>query len=83
MIARVTHLHLHNAPLTTPIHSYKDGGQWYSINTTSLTQHLRWAATALGNTVRIMPSNISICSLRSSGAMALLCADVDTDKSDY
>ncbi len=35
---------------------------------------------ALGSTVGIAASDMSVRSLRSSGAMALLCADVDTDK---
>ena len=41
---------------------------------------LRTAITILGPaTIGFMPDDVSACSLRSSGAMALLCAHVDTD----
>jgi hypothetical protein len=53
---------------------------WRTITTTDLTQQLRLATTTLGHTVGIHPADISIRSLRSSGAMALLCADVDSDR---
>jgi hypothetical protein len=33
----------------------------------------------MGASYGILPNDISICSLHSSGAMALLCARVDTD----
>jgi hypothetical protein len=36
--------------------------------------------TSLGEQFGIKPADISVRSLRSSGAMALLCANVDTDK---
>jgi len=80
MIDRLKQLRLHNAKSTTPIYSFKDGHTWKHITTTLLTQHLRWATTALTNTVGVSPVDISIRSLRSSGAMALLCANVDSDK---
>ncbi len=35
---------------------------------------------AIGHSWGITPNDISIRSLRSLGAMALLCAEVDTDK---
>jgi hypothetical protein len=80
MIDRLKQLRLHNAIGTTPLYSFKDGNTWKHITTTLLTQHLRWATTALTNTVGVSPDDISIRSLRSSGAMALLCANVDSDK---
>jgi hypothetical protein len=76
----VRHLRLHNAPLTTPIYYYKDHAIWCPMETSALTAQLRMTATALGATVGISASDISVRSLRSSGAMALLCANVDTDK---
>jgi len=48
--------------------------------TTELTLHLRQTCSTLGNTLGIAPQDISICSLHSSSAMALLIADVDTNK---
>jgi len=44
------------------------------------TQLMRRACSYLGPTVGVNPQDISIRSLRSSGAMALLCADVDPDR---
>jgi hypothetical protein len=80
LVNRIKHLRLHRAPPTTPIYSYPDGSQWKVIDTTTLTRQLRWAAMAVGATSGITATDISIRSLRSSGAMALLCADVDTDR---
>jgi hypothetical protein len=44
-----------------------------------ITHYLRLAVTTLGHQYGISATNVSIRSLRSSGAMALLCAKVDTD----
>jgi hypothetical protein len=74
LIGRVKHLRLNNAPPMTPLYSYRHG-PWGTINTTLLTYHLRSTTDHYG----IQPADISIRSLRSSGAMALLCAKVDTD----
>jgi hypothetical protein len=80
LICRLKHLHLHNAPLITPIYTVFAPTPT-AITTSELTQHLRLACHTIGATVGISADNISIRSLRSSGAMmALLCADVDTDK---
>jgi hypothetical protein len=49
------------------------------IDTTTLTKQLRTATMALGAPYGISPQDISIRSLRASGAMALLSARVDTD----
>ncbi len=80
MINRVKHLRAFRAPTTTPIYSYHNNIKWQPINTTVLTLHLRWAVAALSHEVGIAPEEVSIRSLRASGAMALLCAEVDTDK---
>jgi hypothetical protein len=78
LINRIKHLRAKNAPLTTPLYAYYDTS-WRSIDTTTLTMQLHTTVTVLGPTYGIQPSDISIHSLRSSGAMALLCAKVDTD----
>jgi hypothetical protein len=78
LLNRVRHLRTHNAPLTTPLYTYHDT-TWHSINTTTLTFHLRHTVIATGHHYGIAATDISIRSLRSSGAMALLCAKVDTD----
>jgi hypothetical protein len=78
LINRIKHLRTHNAPCTTPLFRYWDC-QWHTITTTTLTAQLRTTASALGPAWGINPTDISVRSLRSSGAMALLCANVDTD----
>jgi hypothetical protein len=79
-IDRVKHLRLHRATPTMPIYNYHTGRQWQALTTSELTQQLRLNAHTAGPSVGIHPSDISVRSLRSSGAMALLCADVDTDR---
>lgn len=74
----VKHLWLHQVSLETPLYSYYDT-HWQQIYTTTLTEHLRNTATTLGSHCGIVPSDISVGSFRSSGAMALLCLKVDTD----
>ncbi len=69
----------YNATPETPLYSYHHD-RWQGITTTALTQQLRQTVTVLGHTVGIHPNDISIRSLRASGAMALLCAHVDTDR---
>jgi len=78
LINRIRHLRSHNAPRTTPLYSYYDT-EWRAINTSHLTTQLRTTVTVLGPAYSIQPTDISIRSLRSSSAMALLCAKVDTD----
>jgi len=80
MTARILHLRLHCATPTTPIYFVRTATQWQPIQTNTLTQHLRHALTTLQNEVGVSPNDISIRSLRASGAMALLCANVDPDK---
>jgi hypothetical protein len=79
LLNRVYHLRTHCAPPTTPLYSYYTT-HWNRLDTTVLTTHLRIAVTLLGAQYGIASADISIRSLRSSGAMALLCANVDTDK---
>jgi hypothetical protein len=79
LIKRVLYLRLHHASPTTPLYSYTTQGTWYAVTASDLTTHLRTAATAIGLASGITASDISARSLRASGAMALLCAAVDTD----
>ena len=79
LINRVLYLRLHRAHPTTPLYSYIHGSTWYAVPAAALTTHLRTAATALGLATGITASDISARSLRASGAMALLCAAVDTN----
>jgi hypothetical protein len=74
----VKHLRTHRAPLTTTIYSYYDC-QWQRIDTTTLTANLRQTVIAMGHEYGITAAEISLHSLRSSGAMPLFCARVNTN----
>ncbi len=79
MINRVKHLRLHQARIDTPLYSYFANGSWCVVSSSLLTQHLRATASAIGAASGITAQDISARSLRSAGAMALVCAAVDTD----
>jgi len=79
---RVIHLrHCHASP-TQPLASYihPSTHRLRRITSSDLTHVLRLATTLLGPSYGFLPHQISARSLRASGAMALLCADVDTDR---
>jgi hypothetical protein len=78
LVNRILHLRLHRAPPTTPLYAFFDGTRWATITAHTLTTALCTSATVDGGTSGITASDISARSLRSSGAMALLCAQVDT-----
>ena len=78
ILSRIRHLRAHNAPLHTPLYQYFNNS-WHSITSSVLTNQLRIAVTSLGPTYGIQPLDISVRSLRASGAMALLSAGADTD----
>jgi hypothetical protein len=78
LLNRVKHLRIHRAPLTTLLYSYH-ATHWARVDTTMLTAQLRITVTAVGTAYGIAATDISIRSLRSSGAMSLLRAKVDTD----
>ena len=78
-ISRIVHLRRHHAAPTTPLYTFFSH-EWYGINTSSLTTELRLAIQALGHTVGLSPPDVSIRSLRASGAMAMLCANIDPDR---
>ena len=77
---RVQHLLAHSAPPDTPLASYDRDGKWHRINPTQITTALRLAvATFEPRDLGFNVTDVSARSLRASGAMALLCAHVDTD----
>lgn len=80
LINRIKHLRQHHAAPTTPLYSYFHNFAWQSISASHLTTTLRLTVAAIGPHFGIQPTDISVRSLRSSGAMALLCAGVDTDR---
>jgi hypothetical protein len=77
---RVRHLRHHSAPPTTPIASYYQDGRWHRISPSMITDALRaTVATCDSAQLGFLHSDVSARSLRAAGAMALLCAEVDTD----
>lgn len=78
---RVIHLRQHNAPPNTPLASYWNATSHtlVPLKPADITATLRMICTLLGPQFGFNSKDISARSLRASGAMALLCAQVDTD----
>ena len=79
ILRRVLHLRRYLAPATTPLYMVRKTDTWVPIRSHSITQALRVAASATADTLNLNPDCISARSLRSGGAMALLCAGIDSD----
>jgi hypothetical protein len=79
---RATHLRHFTAPMHSPLASYwtAENHTWTRITPADITTTLRVATLLLGPALGFLPSDISARSLRASGAMALLCANIDTDR---
>jgi hypothetical protein len=82
VIRRVLHLRRHRAAAPTPLHCFFDrnANHWLGINSAHVTAHLRGAVLAIGASYGITAPDITARALRCSGAMAMLCADIDTDR---
>jgi hypothetical protein len=80
ILRHVHHLRSHGAPPTQPLYSIWDHGQWFGVTTTHITLTLRATVAAFSNQFGLQPQDILVQSLRASVAMALLCANVDSDK---
>lgn len=61
-----------------PLASYYSPTKRVAVTAKEVTSTLRWHANALQSQTGIKASDISARSLRAGGAMALLCADVDS-----
>ena len=80
LIRRVHHLRTNSAPPTTPLCTvYTSPTVTKHITAAYLTTTLRCAAEILYPVLGFHPLDISARALRAGGAMALLCAQVDTD----
>ena len=80
LIRRCLHLRQHHSPPTTSLCTlFLHPTLPTPITPAMLTTHLRRSATILFPTLGFNPTNVSARSLRAGGAMALLCAQVDTD----
>jgi hypothetical protein len=79
---RILHLRDATAPIHQPLASYVHPAtqRLHRITPTELTQLLRLSVQILGPTYGFLPKDISARSLRAAGAMALLCANIDTDR---
>ena len=77
---RVIHLRCHNAPPGSPLGKYFVHGAWHDLKPKDITTDLRHAVSILGSSIGLVPSDVSARSLRATGAMALLCADIDHDR---
>jgi hypothetical protein len=79
---RVLHLRNAAAPLTQPLASYFDSGRSIlrRLTPADITSLLRLSVAVLGPTFGFRPDDVSARSVRAAGAMALLCADVDSDR---
>jgi hypothetical protein len=53
--------------------------RWHQVSTSHISQTLKDAVTYLGPVLGFLVADVSARSLRAAGAMALLCAQVDTD----
>jgi hypothetical protein len=78
---RIAHLRTHNAPANSPLAVYypTPTSEVTPIRPADITAVLRCSTALIGPSVGFLPSDISARSLRAAGAMALLCAHVDTD----
>lgn len=80
LIRRTIHLRAHNAPPTTPLCSvYIQDNTTTTVTSEKLTAALRHSATLLYPQLGFPAADISARALRAGGAMALLCAKVDSD----
>mmetsp|Transcript_20821 Transcript_20821/g.31356 ORF Transcript_20821/g.31356 Transcript_20821/m.31356 type:complete len:204 (+) Transcript_20821:431-1042(+) len=77
--SRIHHLRSHRAPSHTPLGSFYASGTLYQVSPAMITAIFQaTVATFSPSELDFTPRDISACSLRAGGAMALLCAGVDT-----
>jgi hypothetical protein len=81
IVRRLWHHRCHGSPAFTPLHCWfrAFGGIPHHTTSSTITRLVRDSCAAIGEPFGLDPSEIDARSLRASGAMALLCARVDTD----
>lgn len=80
LIRRILHLQAHQAPPTTTLATYFINHRAATVKPADITTALRQAVSVLGpHQLGFHARDVSARSLRAAGAMALLCAQVDTD----
>jgi hypothetical protein len=77
--SRVRHLLHHNAPPTTPLCTYYMANRAHYVTPGDISETLKSSVRSLGPTVGFSHHDVSTRLLRAAGAMALLCAHVDSD----
>jgi len=77
---RVLHLREHNAPPDVPLCCFWQHGRWYTITSAMVTDALRQSVAVLGPSIGLLPEDVSSKSLRAGGAMAMLCAGIDPNR---
>ena len=77
-IRRLSHLRLHHAAPTSPLHRYFANLRWHSVTSALITHTMRQAARSHPS-LGVTPSRIEARSVRSGGATALLCANIDSN----
>ena len=73
---RVRHLRRHNAATTTPLHTVYTASGSTAIGSQVLTTELRRGLQAFGDSLNILPKEISARALRAGGCMALFRANL-------
>jgi hypothetical protein len=76
---RVRHLRQHNAPPHTPLCTYYLNTRPRYVTPNDVSVTLKASVLALGADLGFTTKEVSARSLRAAGAMALLCAHVDSD----
>jgi hypothetical protein len=76
---RMLHLRRNHALDNTPLYGFYVRGRLQHVYSRAVTPFLRRSVAAIGNDYGLRPEDVEARSLRASGAMALLCARVDTD----
>ena len=81
LISRVLYLRSHHATPTTPLNATRSpqGASWLYLQPAAITGFLR-AAVLLNPDLGIVPADVSARSTRAGGAMAMLCAGIDSDR---
>jgi hypothetical protein len=76
--SRVQHLRQHNALPTTPLCTYYMNNQPSYVTPSDISVTLKASVVAIGPSLGFTSKEVSARSLRAAGAMALLCAHVDS-----
>ena len=80
LIRRIVYLRCHQADATTPLCAVRhDQHRWKYVTSKLITTSLRVATAALPH-LNYNPSDVSARSLRSGGAMALICGNITKDR---